>query len=137
MGLFDSQGFYESFTPPPYTAERSALNPLIISQLNQAASGKPTVADWQNRSAGLRAVEQQHKDASRFAGMDFGARGLGESGWQGQRQGQLLGQRAGAQADVFNQFFQNILARQMEATGMQSDYLAGARAGSGTITQRG
>lgn len=137
MGLFDSQGFYESFTPASYGAERSALNPLIWGTLNEQMSGRPQTADWQNRSAGLQANRQQWKDSSRQAGMDFGARGLGDSGWQGQRQGQLLGQRAAGEADIMASFWNNILERQMQATGTGANYLAGARAGSGTYRQKG
>ncbi len=138
MGLFDSKSIagemYESFTPADYTAELSALNPMIWNQLNADMSGQPSLADWQNRSAGLRSVQQQYRDAQQLAGMDFGARGLGDSGWQSQRQGQLLGERASSQADVISQFFQTILDRQTGATATAADYLACAQAGSGTYT---
>ena len=138
MGLFDSQSdLYESFTPPDYSMERGTLNPMIWGTLAQHMRGEPTAADWQNRRAGLRSVQQQWRDASQVAGMDFGARGLGDSGWQSQRQGQLLGGRAASEADVMNQFFQNILARQQQATAQSANQLAGARAGSGTYTFKG
>lgn len=140
MGLWDSQSvkgqMYESFTPEAYNYERNALNPMIWGTLAQQMKGEPTIADWQNRNAGMRAIQQQYRDTSQAAGMDFGARGLGDSGWQSQRQGQLLGGRAGSEANVMNQFFQNILARQMQATGQAGGYLAGARAGSGTYTTK-
>jgi hypothetical protein len=38
---------------------------------------------------------------------------------------------------VNNQFFQNILARRLQATGQTAQLLAGARAGSGTFRTEG
>jgi hypothetical protein len=136
MGLFDAGGFYESFTPPSYGAERNALNPMIWDMLGKQMSGEPTPADWHNRSANLNAVRQQWLDANRATGTDYGSRGLGDSGWLKQAEGRLLGQRAGMESQVLADFWNNILARQMQATGQTGNYLAGARAGSGTYTQR-
>ena len=137
MGLFDAQGLYETFTPPAYTAERNALTPLILQQLNQQLAGMPTTADFRAQRGGLQSVQQQFLDASNQIGLNFGARGLGDSGFQARAQGGLLGQRAQAEADIRNQFFQNIFARQKEAAAQSSQFLVGQRAGSGTITQRG
>ncbi len=137
MGLFDAQGFFESFTPQPLTEERNFLTPLVLGQLNQQLAGRPSQADFNRQRSGLASVQQQFLDASNLTGLNFGARGLGQSGFQAKAQGALLGQRAGAQAGVRNQFFQDILARQLQAQQQASQFLAGQRAGSGTITQRG
>lgn len=130
-------GFSNTFTPAPFNFERGALNPAIWGSLNRQMTGQPTPADWRNRVAGQQAVRQRWLDNRRFAGLDFGARGLGDSGFQLKRQGQLLNQRAAGEADVNNQFFQNILARRLQATGQTAQLLAGARAGSGTFRTEG
>lgn len=136
MGLFDSQGFYESFTPPAYTMERNALNPMMWGQLNQQMTGKPTAADWQMRNANMAGIGQGYRDSLNLAKSDFAGRGVFDSGWMAGKQGQLLNQRAGQEADAVSQFWNNIMMRQMQAQGTTSNVLAGARAGSGTYTQR-
>lgn len=137
MTAFGGSDPYQSFTPPSYDYERNTINPMMWGQLGGQMAGQPSQADVQMRTALMKSISQNYKDSLNMAGSDYAGRGVFDSGWMGQKQGQLLGQRAQMESEATNQMWQNILARQMAAQGMTSNYLAGARAGSGTYTQRG
>ncbi len=128
---------YASFEPPKYGNVRGKLNPMMWGQLNAQMSGEPTAADWAARVAGMQGIGQGFKDTLNFAKSDYAGRGVFDSGWMGQEHGRLLNQKAGQEAGLVNQFWNNIMMRQMQATGMAGNVIAGARAGSGRYTWEG
>ena len=139
MGFFNQGGggFYESFTPPKYDFERGMINPQLWGWMQQGMKGKPQAEDWQWLTGINQTIGQNYEDAWKQWRGNYAGRGVLDSGWTGQKQAGLLGQRAGQESEALAQMYQNIMARKLQAQQLTGGYLGQARAGSGTYTMKG
>jgi len=121
-----------SFKPLGYGTERGAINPMMWGQLQEALKGKPTPEDWNWYTSMMGNIGQNYTNALNATKANFAGRGIYDSGWMNQRSNAFASDRASQESAALAQIYQNAIARQLEAQNLTGQYLAGARAGSGT-----
>jgi len=124
------------FRPLPYDTEKGVLNPMTMENLKRGLDPNPTKGEAGAHQSLQEQVRQNYKSSLMNTGSNMAGRGVFDSGWMGQKKAGLLGDRAANEASATGQLWQGIANRRKTSADLAQQFLAQARAGSGTYSQK-